>query len=59
MAGKAKGRRDLRKCPRCFGNVERLEVAGDGREVVVAVVCLNCGFELSEHIERKRNIGGV
>lgn len=59
MAGKVKGRRDLRKCPRCAGNVERLEIAGDEREVVIADVCLNCGLEFSERVEVKRNIGGA
>lgn len=61
MAGKVKDVRVLsfQKCPRCARHLERLELGGDERETVVAVVCLNCGFELSERIERKRNVGGA
>lgn len=53
MAGKVE---DLRKCPQCFHYLERLDLAGDEKERVIAIVCLNCGFELSERIERIRSV---
>jgi hypothetical protein len=34
--------------------LERLEVAGDEREVLVANVCWNCGWDSGEHVEVKR-----
>lgn len=43
-----------RKCSWCFNLVERMEVAGDEREVVVIDVCLNCGMEFGERVEEKR-----
>jgi len=60
MAGKVVDRRvlSIRKCPFCAGDLERLEIAGDEKEVVIADVCWNCGFDYGERIERKRNIGG-
>lgn len=56
MAGKVQDRRVLsfRKCPRCMRQLERLEVAGDEREVVIANVCWNCGWDSGEHVEVKR-----
>ena len=56
MAGKAKDSLVLgiRKCPRCGSALERSEIAGDERKVVVANVCWNCGWDSGEHVELKR-----
>jgi len=55
MVGKVKDRRvlEIRKCPRCGRDLERSEIAGDERKVVVANVCWNCGWDLL-HVEVKR-----
>ena len=53
MAGKVKDHRAFSKCPRCMKYLERMEVAGDEREVVVVFVCMSCGFECGEHVEAK------
>jgi len=60
MAGKVKDSLVLNgKCPRCFHGLERWEISGDEREVMVADVCWNCGFEVGKRIEKKRKAGGA
>jgi hypothetical protein len=58
MAGKVKDRGVCRRCPHCRGDLERFELAGDEREVVVAEVCRDCGFSYPERVEVRRNKGG-
>jgi len=56
MAGKVKDRKALvnRRCPHCCGEMKRIEVSGDEREMLVSDVCWNCGFDSGERIERRR-----
>jgi uncharacterized protein with PIN domain len=54
MASRLEDRRkvELRRCPECGRELERWEVAGDEREVVVANVCRGCGTEYGEWVEK-------